>query len=34
VCQRTAALSMHSLHPLQHIVTAAAVIRDVIKKVK
>jgi hypothetical protein len=30
VCQRTVALSMHSLHPLQHIVTAA-VIREVIK---
>jgi hypothetical protein len=31
VCQRTAALSTHSLHPLQHTVTAA-VSRDLIKK--
>jgi len=31
VCQKTLALSLHSLHPLQHIVTAA-VIREVIKK--
>jgi len=33
VCLRTAALSMYSLHPLHHIVTAA-VIWDVIKKSK
>jgi len=31
VCQKTAALSMHSMHPLNNIVTAA-VIRDVMKK--